>query len=111
MLLDPAAPGSIRSIPKQFFRGKTCQWRYLEESGQWLESVDRTHLEMASGKLVLQKKLTNHKATNYIELLSLSLNLLILKTKDDIMKAAKIFIKNSFISWKIIKSVFRQNNS
>ena len=53
---------------------------------------------MASGKLVLQKKLTNHKATNYIELLSLSLNLLILKTKDDIMKAAKIFIKNSFIS-------------
>ena len=28
----------------------------LEESGQWLENVDRTHLVLASGKLVLQKK-------------------------------------------------------
>ena len=27
----------------------------LKESGQWLENVDRTHLGLASGKLVLQK--------------------------------------------------------
>ena len=27
----------------------------LEESGQWLENVDRTHLVMASGKPELQK--------------------------------------------------------
>ena len=31
------------------------QQRWLEESGQWLENVDRTHLVLASGKLVLQK--------------------------------------------------------
>ena len=29
------------------------QWRWLEESGQWLENVDRTHLVLASGKPVL----------------------------------------------------------
>ena len=27
----------------------------LDESGQWLEDVDQTHLVLASGKLVLQK--------------------------------------------------------
>ena len=27
----------------------------VEESGQWLENVDRIHLVMASGKLILQK--------------------------------------------------------
>ena len=27
----------------------------LEESGQWLENVDQTHLVLASGKLVTQK--------------------------------------------------------
>ena len=27
----------------------------LEESGQWLEKVDRTHLALSSGRLVLQK--------------------------------------------------------
>ena len=27
-----------------------------EESGQWLENVDRTHLVLASGKLVLLQK-------------------------------------------------------
>ena len=31
------------------------QWRCLEESGQWLENVDGTHLVLASGKLELQK--------------------------------------------------------
>ena len=29
--------------------------RWLEESGQWLENVDQTHLILVSGKLVLQK--------------------------------------------------------
>ena len=29
---------------------------WLEESGQWLENVDQTHLVLASGKPVLQKK-------------------------------------------------------
>ena len=34
------------------------QRRCLEESGQRLENVDRTHLVLASGKLVLQKKIS-----------------------------------------------------
>ena len=44
-----------------FFRGKIIddaefnQWRWLEESGQWLENVDRTHLVLAISKPVLQK--------------------------------------------------------
>ena len=33
------------------------QRRCLRESGQWLENVEQTHLVLASGKLVLQKKL------------------------------------------------------
>ena len=31
------------------------QWHTLEESGEMLENVDRTHLVMASGEQVLQK--------------------------------------------------------
>ena len=31
------------------------QWRYLEERGLWLGNVDRTHLVLAGGKLLLQK--------------------------------------------------------
>ena len=31
------------------------QWRWLDESGQWLENVDRTHLVLPSGEPVLQK--------------------------------------------------------
>ena len=31
------------------------QWCWLEESGQWLQNVDRTHLLLASGKPVLKK--------------------------------------------------------
>ena len=31
------------------------QWRWWEESGQWLENVDQTHLFMAAGKPLLQK--------------------------------------------------------
>ena len=43
------------------FRGRiidvaeATQWRWLEESGQWHENVDPTHLVLASGKPVLQK--------------------------------------------------------
>ena len=35
---------------------KVNQRRWLEESGQWLENIDPTHLVLASGKPVLQKK-------------------------------------------------------
>ena len=46
---------------KNYFRGKNIdfaevnQLRWLEESGQWLENVDQTHLILASGKSVLKK--------------------------------------------------------
>ena len=33
------------------------QRRWLEESGQWLENVDQTHLVLASGKPIQQKSL------------------------------------------------------
>ena len=33
------------------------QWPCLEESGQWFENVDRTHLALANEKLVIQNKL------------------------------------------------------
>ena len=55
LLPDPTAPGLIPSIPEFFFRGKMVdaaevnQRRCIEESGQWLENVDQTHLVLASG--------------------------------------------------------------
>ena len=61
LLLDPAAPGSIPCGPKIFSEEKIVnitevnQRHCLEESGQWLENVDQTHLVLASGKPVLQK--------------------------------------------------------
>ena len=33
------------------------QWRWLEESRQWLENVDQTHLAPAGANLVIQKGL------------------------------------------------------
>ena len=61
MAPDPAAPGSIYNIEKFFFLGtivyvaEVNQRCCLEERGQWLENVDRTHLViLASGKPVLQ---------------------------------------------------------
>ena len=33
------------------------QQRWLEESGQWLENVDQTHLVQARGKPVQQKRI------------------------------------------------------
>ena len=61
MLPDPAAPNLIPSILEIFSEEKIVdvaevnQQRCLEESGQWLENVDRTHPPLASGKPVLQK--------------------------------------------------------
>ena len=56
---DPAATGLI---PAFFFSEENIadvaevnQQQCLEESGQWLENVDRTHLALVNGKRVLQK--------------------------------------------------------
>ena len=59
--MHPAAAGSNPCIHKKnsdvnvFYVAEVDQQRWLEESGQWLEIVDRTHLVLASGKPVLQK--------------------------------------------------------
>ena len=61
LLLYPAAPGLIPSIPKTNFREKIVDVEAVnqqcspEESGQWLENIDRTHAVLASDNLVLQK--------------------------------------------------------
>ena len=53
----------IPIVPPKNFRAKIIdvaevnQWRWLVESGKWLENADRTHLGLASGKPVLQKSL------------------------------------------------------
>ena len=58
----PSAPGPSPIIPKIFQIDKLIdvaefnQRLWLEESGQWLENVVRTHLVLASDKPVLQKK-------------------------------------------------------
>ena len=60
---QPAALGSISSVPKKILRKKLLlllevnQRRWLEENGQWLENVDRTHLVLAGSNPVLQKVL------------------------------------------------------
>ena len=57
----PSCPCFESMCSQKNFRAKIVdvaevnQWRCLEESGKWLENVDRTHLVLASGKLVLQK--------------------------------------------------------
>ena len=46
LLLDPAAPGLIPSIPEFFSEEKILdvvevnQWHHIEESEKWLENVD-----------------------------------------------------------------------
>ena len=60
MLPHPSAPSSILSVPEKFSEEQIdniadvnqlcCQ----EESGKWLANVVRTHLVLATGKLVLQ---------------------------------------------------------
>ena len=59
--MDPTDLGLIPNIPQKISEEKNVavaevyQPHCLEESGQWLENVDQTHLVLASGKLVLQK--------------------------------------------------------
>ena len=60
-LTDPAALGSIPSIPKLFSEEKIVdiaevnQLGCFVESGQLLENVDQRHLVLASGKLGLKR--------------------------------------------------------
>ena len=58
LLPDPAALGSIPSIPIIDIV-VVNQQRRLHESGLWLENFDRTHLVLASGKHVPQKLASN----------------------------------------------------
>ena len=53
MLRDPAFPTCF-SEGKNVNVAEGYLLRYFEESGQWLENVDQTHLVLASGKLVQQ---------------------------------------------------------
>ena len=58
-LPDPAVPGSILGIPQKISEkiinvAKVNQQHYCFE--QWLNNVDQTHLALASGKLVIQKR-------------------------------------------------------
>ena len=59
----PAAPCLIPNFPQKKFSGKIVdvvevnRWCWLDENGQRLENVYRTHLVLASGKSVLQFKL------------------------------------------------------
>ena len=81
MLPVPAALSSIPNIPKKFIGkyvdvAEVNQRGCLEESGQWLENVDGTHLALACGKLVLQKYLSWH-STEAAFVLSTNLGLLL----------------------------------
>ena len=54
----PAALCSILGIPKNFSLDVAeTYWQHCLEQWQRLDNVNRTHLVMASGKLVLQKTL------------------------------------------------------
>ena len=52
----PSCPGSIPTVPIIKVVDVKSAAR-LEESGQWLENVVRTHLVLVSGKPVLQKSI------------------------------------------------------
>ena len=56
LISNPAAPGLIPRVPKKISGEKwsKLQELWLEESGQWLENVDWTHVELASDKPVLK---------------------------------------------------------
>ena len=70
----PSCPGFDSQGSRNYFCDLTKfvavtevnQQRCLEESGQWLENVDRTHLVLASGKLVLQRILKKPDLTPFI---------------------------------------------
>ena len=60
LLPDPAAqvrfPASLNFLEEKSVNfAELNQQRCLEESRQWLENVDRTHLVFAKGKIGLQK--------------------------------------------------------
>ena len=44
------------------------QWRFIDESGQRLENINRTHLVLASGKQVLQKKFKDLNQINVFQI-------------------------------------------
>ena len=46
------------------------QWRWLEDSRQWLDNVDQTHLVLASGKQVLQKTISKNWVWTCVGMLS-----------------------------------------
>ena len=75
LLPDPAALGSIHSVPKIVDIAEVNQQCCLEESGRWLENFDLTHLGLASGKLVIHKKLLNEHMPVKLEKKSSFLNL------------------------------------
>ena len=63
LLPDPVAVGSIPSVPKKFQRKKLPDFAEVNHQRWFEESVDQTHLVLASGKLVLQQKvLFGHNA-------------------------------------------------
>ena len=47
------------------------QQRCFEESGQWLETVDQTHLVMATGELVLKNKIVGPNGNDQSKLLGM----------------------------------------
>ena len=55
----PICPGFDSKRSQKNFRGNIVNYQQicLEKSGQRLENVDRTHLVLASGKLVLKNEL------------------------------------------------------
>ena len=54
----PSCPGFDSQLSRKIVDvAKVNQWRCFEESDQWLENVDQTHLVLASDKLALRKKL------------------------------------------------------
>ena len=48
LLLTQQPPVRFPGFPKFIDVAEVNQWRWLQESGQWLENVDRTHLVLAS---------------------------------------------------------------
>ena len=52
-----SGPSCPRFVSQKIFQTKKLlRLLRVKESGQWLKNVDRTHLVLASGKLVLQKE-------------------------------------------------------
>ena len=106
---SPNKKTSTPSIPEIFISGKTIdvsevnQRHWFEESGQWLENVDRTHLILAIAKPVLQKRLLTQ--------------IVLIITKSQLAKTKKHYQpKQSFlcntvqpntVSWSIYNLLYR----